>query len=153
MRVFRLDGPTIEIAHENTSGVNVAADQRGVPAVGATVDRNPVAIDNALCDKVIDGVEQVVVHLGAPLAVARVEEGLAVAGGTAEVDVHTGVAPVGQPLVFGIESPTIARPRTAVHDQHGGQMSPFDPRREAGYPWIGNPSRAVKANGSIGTSE
>ena len=46
-----------------------------------------------------DGVEQVVVHLAAPLQVAGVDERLAEAGRAAEVDRQHRVAAVGQPLV------------------------------------------------------
>ena len=52
----------------------------------------------------VDGVDQVVVHLAAPFAVAGVDERLAEAGRAAEVHRQHGVAAVGQPLVVRIEA-------------------------------------------------
>ena len=59
--------------------------------------------------------------LRAPLAVAGVEELLAVAGGAAEVRHQHGVAAIGEELRQGVVAPDIARPRTAVRDHQRRQ--------------------------------
>ena len=69
------------------------------------------------------GVEQVVVHLAGPLAVAGVEELLAVAGRAAEVDLKHGVAAVREPLRVAGCSPRRRAPHgPAVDEQHRGQL-------------------------------
>src|SRR5690606_32594106 len=90
-------------------------------AVAAAADTDAVRIGDAVVDGPLHGVHQVVVHLGAPLAVARVEEGLAEAGGAPEVDAQDRVAAVGQPLVDAVVAPVVAGPRAAVHLQHHRQ--------------------------------
>jgi hypothetical protein len=45
-----------------------------------------------------NGIHQIIVHFGGPLAVARVVERLAEAGRAAIVDLKHGVAAVGKPL-------------------------------------------------------
>ena len=69
----------------------------------------------------VDGVEQVVVHLAAPLQVAGIDEALAEAGRAAEVHRQHRIAAVRQPLVARVEAIAVARPRAAVHQQHHRQ--------------------------------
>ena len=114
-----------------TSGVKVDADQRRVAAVGAADDRDLLRVGDALLDRPVDGVDQVVVHLPAPLPVAGVQELLAEAGRAAEVDLEHRVAAVGQPLRLGVEAPAVARPRTAVDEQHHRQALRRRRRRAA----------------------
>ena len=88
MSVLRFDGPDdVDRAAEHV-GREGGADQGGVAAVGAAVDGDLRPVGAALLDDPVDGVEQVVVHLGAPLLVAGVDEVLAVAGRAPEVDLH-----------------------------------------------------------------
>ena len=94
------------------------ADQGGVAAVGAAGDRHPLPVDAALPDDVLDRVDEVVVHGRRPLLVAGVEEILPVAGRAAVVDLDAHVAPVGQPLGFGVEPPVSRAHGPAVDDQH-----------------------------------
>ena len=71
--------------------------------------RDLLRVGDALLDGPVDGVDQVVVHLQAPLLVAGVEELLAVAGRAAEVDLQHRVAAVGEPLRVGLK-PQVSRP-------------------------------------------
>src|ERR1700742_3334535 len=100
-RGLRLDDPTISTAQQKTSGATPPPPPARAPAVGAAVDRDLGPVGPALADDVVDRVDQVVVQLGAPLAVAGVDEVLAVAGGAAVVDLDAEVAAVGQPLRLG----------------------------------------------------
>ena len=85
---------------------------------------------SAEADHVLDGVDQVVVHPAAPLAVARVQERLAVAGRPAVVHLHAQVAAVGEPLRGRVVAPRVARPRPAVHVEHGREALARRVRRE-----------------------
>ena len=72
-------------------------------------------------------------HLAAPLQVAGIDEGLAEAGGAAEVHRQHGIAAVRQPLVVRVEAVDVACPRAAVHQQHHRQGRfglPFRVRRQ-----------------------
>src|SRR6266487_2491891 len=73
------------------------AYQGRVAAVGPAVDRDLGRVGPPLIDRVLDRVQQVVVHLGAPLAVAGRHERLAVAGRAAVVHLDAEVTPVGRP--------------------------------------------------------
>ena len=75
------------------------------------------AVD-ALRDGPVHGVDQVVVHRLAPLQIAGVDERLAEAGGAPEVDLQHGVAAVGQQLGDAVERVGVARPGSAVDQQH-----------------------------------
>ncbi len=77
----------------------------------------------ALGDGPLHAIREVVLHLArAPLLVPRVEEGLAQSRGCAEVHLEDGVAPVGEPLVLGVEAPGVPAPRPAVDVQHEGEV-------------------------------
>ena len=104
-------GPTMSTPQAKVVGREGQADQRRVAAVGAAHDRHLVAVVMPLFDRPVDGVEQVVVHLAAPLQVAGVDERLAEAGGAAEVDRQHRVAAVGQPLVLAVVAVGVAPPR------------------------------------------
>ncbi len=119
--VIRFDGPTMSTAHRNDVGRERGPDQRGVAAVRTAVDADPVRVDPALGDQVVDGVEQVVVHRAPPLLVAGVAERLAVAGRAPVVDLDADVAAVGEPLRLRVVAPHVAGPRPAVHVEHGRQ--------------------------------
>ena len=123
----------VDRAGEDVGGEG-GADQGGVAAVGAAEDGDPIGVGVALVDHVLHGVDEVVVHLGAPLAVAGVDEVLAVAGGAPEVDLHAQVAAVGQPLRLGVEPPRVPGPRPAVHVQHGRQPGALEAGRERQVP-------------------
>ena len=70
------------------------------------------------------GIEQIVVHLGPPLAIAGVDEVLAVAGGSPVVDLDADIAPIGEPLGLGVETPGVPGPRAPVHVQHRRESRP-----------------------------
>ena len=72
-------------------------------------------------DQVLDAPRDVVLHLLAPLAVARIEELLAVAGGAAEVRHQHRVPAIGEELRHRIVAPVVARPRSAVRHHQRGQ--------------------------------
>ena len=76
-----------------------------------------VLAGDALVDRPLHGVKQIVVHRTGPLKVAGVDEVLAEPGGAAIVNAQHGIAAVGQPLVPRIVAPVIARPRPAVDEQ------------------------------------
>src|SRR5262249_1723726 len=80
-------------------------------------DRHLLRISDALIDSPLYGVDQVVVHLAGPLAVASVEELLAEAGGAAIIHLKHGVAAVCQPLRSRVEAPGVAGPRSTVNIQ------------------------------------
>ena len=128
--VRRSDGPTTSMAQRECVRRERGADERGVAAVGAAVDRDPVGVGVALLGDPGDGVEQVVVHARAPLAVAGVQEVLAVARRAAVVHLHAQVAAVGEPLRVGCEAPLVARPRAAVHEEHRRSARAVGARRE-----------------------
>ena len=90
-----------------------------------------------------DGVDQVVVHLQAPLAVAGVEELLAVSGGAAVVHLEHRVAAVGEPLRVGAVTPCVARPRAAVHEEHEREALCGQRRRAASDRCSGSGRRAT----------
>ena len=104
--------------------------QGGISAVGTAVYPHPVAVHPPGLDDVADRVGEVVLHLRAPRLVSRVEESLAVAGGSAVVDLHAQVAAVGQPLRFGVVAPVVAYPRPAVDHEHRRQARALHPGRE-----------------------
>src|ERR1700722_17338521 len=106
--VCRFDGPTISTAQRNTAGVDAAPPSPRAAPVEAAVDRDPVPVGPALLHHVPDRVDQVVVHLGAPLTVAGVDERLAVAGRSAVVHLDGQVAAVGEPLRLGVPAPYVA---------------------------------------------
>ena len=95
------------------------AHEGGVTAVRTAVDADPLPIDAAEPNEMVDRVEQVGVHGPAPLLVAGVAEGLAVPGRATEVDLYAGVATVGQPLGFGVVAPGVAAPRPAMDVDDG----------------------------------
>ena len=76
--------------------------ERRVAAVGAAVDRDLVALRDAVADRPVDAVDQVVVHLAAPLLVGLVDEVLPETGGAAEVHLQRRVTPVGEPDALGV---------------------------------------------------
>ena len=84
---MRFDGPTMSTAQANVRREGDAG-QRRVAAVGAAEDGDLLRVGDALLDGPVHGVDQVVVHLQAPLLVAGVQELLAVAGRAAEVDLQ-----------------------------------------------------------------
>ena len=118
LQIGRADDVDAAAEHVRREG---QARQRGVAAVGAAHDGDAGRIGDALLHRPGDGVEQVVVHLAAPFEVAGVDERLAEAGRAAEVDGQHGPAAVGQPLVLRVEAVLVARPGSAVHQQHHGQ--------------------------------
>ena len=95
--------------------------QRGIAAVGAAHDGDAPAIGNSLLHRPLHGVDQVVMHLAAPLQVAGVEECLAEAGGAAEIHRQHGIAAIGQPLVVRVIAVLVSCPRPAVHQKHHRQ--------------------------------
>src|SRR6202012_4912210 len=105
-----------------------------VPAVRATVDGHLGPVGPALPDDVVDRVDQVVVHFGAPLVVAGGHEVLAVPGRAPVVDLDTQVTAVGQPLGLGIPAPLVPDLRPAVHVDHRGQVPPVGAGRERQVP-------------------
>ena len=94
------------------------ARQRRIAAIGTAHDRDPLGQRDPLRLGPVHRVDQIVVHLQAPLPVAGIEEGLAEPGRAAEVDAEDAVAAIGEQLVGGVEAIGIARPRAAMHQQH-----------------------------------
>jgi len=90
------------------------AGERSVAAVGAAHDGDSLGIGNPLLNEPADAVGEVVLHLAAPLLVARVQVGLAVAGRAPKVDLEHGKAAVREPLRPGVEAPLVPPPRAAV---------------------------------------
>ena len=107
----------VDAAREHV-GRHRQADQRRVAAVAAARDRDLVLRRDAAVDRPRHRVEQVVVHLAAPLVVGGVEELLAEAGRAAEVDLEHRVAAVREQLVDRRVAVVVARPRPAVREQH-----------------------------------
>jgi hypothetical protein len=70
---------------------------------------------DAVPDGPVDGVDEIVVHLGGPFLVAGVDELLAEAGRAAEVHAQHRVAAVGEELVRSVQAPRVAAPRPAVY--------------------------------------
>jgi hypothetical protein len=60
-------------------------------------------------------------HLAGPLAIAGVDESLAEPGRTAEIHAQDCIAPIGEPLVVGIEAPHVTAPGAAMDQQHHRQ--------------------------------
>ena len=95
------------------------ARQRRVAPVGAAHDRHLFGIGDARVDEMPHAVGDVVLHdARAPLAVTLVEEPLAIAGGTAEVGHHDGVAPVGEELRHRVVAPRVPGPGSAMRHDH-----------------------------------
>jgi hypothetical protein len=97
-----VDAAGIEVGCEHHAG------QRGVAAVGAAHDADPLGVGDALFDQVLHAIGDVVLHGIPPLVVAGVEEGLAETGRAAEVRLQHGVAAVGQKLDLRAVAPGIA---------------------------------------------
>jgi hypothetical protein len=115
-RAHDVDGAPEDLGREGRS------DERGIAAVRPAEDADALAVDPSLVDHVRHRVEQVVVHRAGPLLVARVEEGLAIAGRAAVVDLHADVAAVREPLREIAVAPGVAHPRPAVHEEHRRQV-------------------------------
>jgi hypothetical protein len=62
--------PTKSTAHANFSGVKGQPNERRIAAVAGTHDGDAGRISDPLCHCPIDGVDQIVVHLARPLALA-----------------------------------------------------------------------------------
>src|SRR5262249_28071920 len=77
-------------------------------------------------DQMFDAPGYVVLHLAAPLVVARIQKMFAVADRAAEVWLQHPVAAVRQKLRDRIVAPRVAMPRTAVRDHHYRQFIWFD---------------------------
>ena len=151
--VTRFDGPTMLDGAGERVRRERRPDQRRVAAVAAAHDRHLLRVGVALLDGPVDGVDQVVVHLAGPLAVAGVEELLAEAGRAAEVHLQHRVAAVGQPLRLRVVAPAVARPRPAVDQQHHRQVLRLDARPAAsGSDTSSSPSRLLIVTGFIGAS-
>ena len=96
--------------------------KRGVAAVGAAHDANPLGIHDALGHQVLHTPGEVILHAVAPLLVAGIEELLAVARGAPEVGRQYRIAAVGQELGVGVEAPLVPGPGAAVGEDHQGQV-------------------------------
>src|SRR6185295_4792704 len=110
------DARGIEIRRESQ------ARQRGVAAVGTAQDADAPRVDDAFRDQVLDTPGEVVLHLLTPLAVAGVEETLAITGRSTEVRLQNGVAAVGQELRQAAVTPDVASPGTAVREDDERQV-------------------------------
>src|SRR5438094_857242 len=102
------------------------AHQSRITAVAPPVDAHALRIGIALGHGPALAVQQVGVHLAAPLAVAGVQVGLSVSSGPAKVDLQHRVAAVGEPLYLAIPPPRIPAPRSAVHVQHEREVLGLD---------------------------
>ena len=60
-------------------------------------------------------------HLARPFEIGGVDEGLAEPSRPSIVDAQHRIAPVGEPLVIGMQPPLVARPRPAVDQKNHGQ--------------------------------
>src|SRR5437879_13525039 len=60
-------------------------------------------------------------HLARPFEVGSIDESFAKTGRTAIVHAQRGIAPVSKPLVIGVQTPHVARPRPAVDEQYHRQ--------------------------------
>ena len=141
MKVKRLDGP--DVIH--AAGVKVRGEgdpgQGGVATVGAAIDGDALGIGDPLFISHCHAVGDVVLHLAAPLFEAGLPEGLAVAGGTAEVHLQHRQAAVGQELDLGVEAPMVAGPGTAVRVDHHGQVLGRRSLGQGQIPMMVRPSR------------
>ena len=88
----------------------------------------------------------VVLHLGAPLGVARVQELFAEAGGPAKIRHEDGIAAVGEELRERVVAPLIARPGTAVHHDQSRQTL-WLPRLSAASGTRESPGRRTMGSG------
>jgi hypothetical protein len=75
--VERFEIPKMSTPHANFSGVNVTPASAAYPAVARAVDGDPLWIRDLLRDRPVDRVDEVVMHLGAPLEIRGVDERLA----------------------------------------------------------------------------
>jgi hypothetical protein len=75
------------------------SDKRGVAAVGHAHDRDLVGSRDAGGDGPVHGIDQIIMHLGAPFQIAGGDERLAEAGRATKVHRQDGIATVGQPLM------------------------------------------------------
>src|SRR5690606_23364095 len=103
-----VDGRGIELGRAGDSG------KHGIAAVAAAINRDAVAICDALLDEPLHAVGDVVLHGQAPLPETGFPEAAAVSGGTAKVHLQYAVAPIRKKLRLGIEPPPVARPRPAM---------------------------------------
>src|SRR5919112_2094063 len=116
-RTHDIDGAPEEVRGER------GPRERGVTAVGTTVDGDPLGIGHATLDGPPDRVNQVLVHRAAPLFVSRVQELLAVPRRPPIIDLQTRVPSVCEPLRLGIIAPPVTHPGTTVYVQDHGQGS------------------------------
>ena len=107
------------------------ARQRRVTAVRAAEDADALRISDALIDQVLDPVADVVLHRArAPLVVAGVQVRFAIAGRAAEIRLQHDVAAIGEELRVRVVAPIVARPRSAVRQDHRGQTLGLDAARQ-----------------------
>ena len=111
-RTDKADPRRVNVRRESKAG------QCGVSAVTRAIDGNALGIGDPLVDQPLGRVSQVVLHCFAPLLEAFLPERAAVAGRSAEIHLQNSVAAVGEELRFGIESPRIAGPRSAMDKQN-----------------------------------
>ena len=123
----------IATPHANASGVKVECGDGCVAAVRPAHDADAIAIGESLCRGPVRGVDQIVVHLRAPLAVAGVKNLFRnrQCRGTPR---GTQVAAIGEELEHPVRRPRVPRirdRRPAVHDDDHRQMRTLrsrDPR-------------------------
>src|SRR5258705_7095189 len=73
-------------------------DQCRVATVGAAEDRDAIPIRIALLDGPVNGVDEIVMHFAGELPDGGLDEVLAEAGGSAEVDLQRRITAVGEKL-------------------------------------------------------
>ena len=92
--------------------------KRCIAAIASTHDRDLVRSGHALLHRPVGRIQQVVVHLAAPLQVRGGDEVLPEARRAAEIDRKHGIAAVGHQLMGAVEAKVIARPRAAMNQQY-----------------------------------
>ena len=94
------------------------AHQRRIAAIAAAHDRDLVGGRHPGLHRIVDRVEQVLVHLARPFADAGVDEALPEPRRAAIIDAHHRIAAVRQKLVHRVVAIAVARPRPAMDVEH-----------------------------------
>ncbi len=99
-------------------GCEGGADERRIAPVRPAHDSNLVSGCDALADRPLDPIDQVVMDLARVLLVAGVDEGFAEARRGPVVDGEHGIAAIGEPLVIAVVAVGVAPPWATVDVKH-----------------------------------
>ena len=111
----------INLPNSGHAGINALFSK--AHSAGWDIDRDvdwttPVAADDSLVRQRLHAIAQIVLHLAAPLAMTAELVGFAKASGPAEIGLKHRVSAPGDVLHPGIEFESVARLRSAMHQQN-----------------------------------